>query len=164
MSKGYGKITIDLNDIASAIKELENAKAWIADCCEKYPKELTEEGARVAEMVFDAIPKDEQHAGSMVTTESYGSDDYRIRASGEDVVAIEFGTGVMTTPYPVENSDVPIGAGEWSKRNKMEFYDNGYWFYGGQRYTGTYPYKPMLHAGQYIRNNTAKKAKEVFNQ
>lgn len=163
MSKGYGKITIDLNDIGKAIKELEQAKQWIEDCCDKLPKELAQDGADVADTIFQSVTSDEQGSSTVVYVDDKPND-YTIKASGEAVAVIEFGAGTLTQPREVESSDIEIADGSWSKVNKQIYSTKGYWFYGGHRMDGLGPHKPMLYAGQSIRRDAVKKAREVFNQ
>lgn len=85
---------------------------------------------------------------------------YKIVMSGEDVYFVEFGTGDQVSPH--FDTTVPVAWGSWSAEDKQKLWKYGFWWYGGERLTGTPAYMPMYYAEKAIRANIKSVVKEVF--
>lgn len=74
---------------------------------------------------------------------------FTIRAAGESVSFIEFGTGVAThVSRPTVQAPYPIAVGSWSDAHEGEFFRTGhqFWHYKGERLEGTPPAAGMQNA------------------
>jgi len=90
----------------------------------------------------------------------------KIVMSGEDIYFVEFGAGDFAGSYPGDTSmvSVDIRPGSWSETHTRQYYDNGFWYYGGVRYAGILPLMPLYHAGQKMRAEKPRIMREVFGR
>lgn len=88
---------------------------------------------------------------------------YKIVMDGKDVYFVEFGTGEFTYRHGEEVS-VPVYPGSYSEKHAQQFSKYHFWWYGGQQYEGTPAYRPLLYAGQAIRQAVPRIAREVFDK
>ena len=152
------KITIELSTTScnEATKELE-------EYARKIEPKMREVCQKLAEI---GLVEAQAHLGG-----SFGNTDaslstaptgngYKIVMSGTDVYFIEFGTGDQVSPHG--NTSVPVAWGSWSAENKQQLWNYGFWWYGGERLTGTPAYMPMYYAGRKIRESIPQVVKEVF--
>lgn len=139
-------------------KELLRYDKEIRPKLDEICKRLAEIGAIEAEAYF-AVGSEHGNGGVKVTVEPINNG-YKIVASGHDVYFIEFGTGDMVSPH--YNPSVFVAPGSWSVVHKQQYSTYGYWYYGGERLTGTWAAMPMYHAEKAIRANEKRIIEEVF--
>lgn len=153
-------ITIELSvdSCANAIKEMLQYQKDIAPKLDEVCKRLAEIGAKEADAYF-AAGSGNGNGGVDVTVEPIPNG-YKIVASGEDVYFIEFGTGDMVSPH--YSVSVPVFSGSWSEQHAKQYSTYGFWYYQGERLTGTWAAMPMYRAGKAIRDNERRVVKEVF--
>ena len=87
---------------------------------------------------------------------------YKIVFEGTDVYFIEFGTGDQVSAHA--DTSVPVSWGSWSAEHSQQLWNYGFWWYEGERLTGTPAYMPMYYAGKRMREEMPRIVKEVFGQ
>ena len=154
-------ITIDLSldgDISSA-QALFDIELTVKSKLEEVCRQLAQIGADAAQA----------HLGG-----GYGNTDanittlpmkngYKIAMSGSDVYFIEFGTGKDVDPHG-DMVSVPVYPGSYSESHARQFSEKKMWWYAGKPLEGTPAYMPMFYAGQAIRENARRVAREVFSR
>lgn len=133
------KININLFDpksIDNAIKEIERYRDNLHKACEEIARRLAEIGAEVVKQSYSIT--DELVNVEPVKTET----GYAIIAKGENVVFLEFGTGIFTEDYEHPNATgLPnIAPGSWSQTEGKGHFIPGeheYWYYNHKKYSGT---------------------------
>lgn len=117
-------------------------------------------GAVRASLEFSRAPYSGENDVA-VTAEPYGSG-WRVRASGEAVLFIEFGAGVT---YGYGHPD-PQGYGPGTYPSTKGHWDdpNGWWYAHGRHTYGNPPAAAMYHAEQDIRASIERVVSEVFGQ
>lgn len=155
MKKTYN---IDLSD--KGIKELQNGlkeyDKWIKKKSDELCKRLSDMGAQKAEINFSAAyyDGDEDHT---ISVEQRG-DGYVVRASGETVLFVEFGTGLIGYGHPEEHGMGPgtyPGKGHWND-------PNGWYYAHGKKSHGNPPNMPMYTTVKELEQELARVVKEVF--
>ena len=161
MKKVY---SIDLS--ASGIKELqsglEDRQKWLSQKSEELCKRLADMGAVKASLNFSRAiyTGEEDHE---ITVEPIDGG-YSVRASGETVLFVEFGTGLIGYGHPEDHGMTPgsyPGEGHWND-------PNGWWIprsknNGHSLHTyGNPPNMPMYNAVKELELELARVVKEVF--
>lgn len=155
MKKTYN---IDLSD--KGIKELQNGlkeyDKWLKKKSDELCKRLADMGAQKAEINFAAAyyDGDEDHT---ISVEQRG-DGYVVRASGEAVLFVEFGTGLIGYGHPEEHGMGPgtyPGKGHWND-------PNGWYYAHGKKSHGNPPNMPMYNTIKELEQELARVVKEVF--
>lgn len=155
MKKTYN---IDLSD--KGIKELQNGlkeyDKWLKKKSDELCKRLADMGAQKAEVNFAAAyyDGDEDHT---ISVEQRG-DGYVVRASGETVLFVEFGTGLIGYGHPEEHGMGPgtyPGKGHWND-------PNGWYYAHGKKSHGNPPNMPMYTTVKELEQELARVVKEVF--
>ena len=155
MKKTYN---IDLSD--KGIKELQNGLKeygkWLKKKSDELCKRLAEMGAQKAEVNFAAAyyDGDEDHT---ISVEQRG-DGYVVRANGETVLFVEFGTGLIGYGHPEEHGMGPgtyPGKGHWND-------PNGWYYAHGKKSHGNPPNMPMYTTVKELEQELARVVKEVF--
>ena len=134
---------------------------------EKYQKEVKPKLVEVCKRLAE-IWREEANAHLALAN---GNDDaridiepmdggYKLVMSGSDVYFIEFGTGSDVDAH--YETSVPVFAGSWSMEHSQQYARHGWWWYGGEIYTGTPAYMPMYYAGKKMREEIPRIVKEVF--
>ena len=127
-----------------------------------FMQRLSEIGFQEADARFTEGARDgNEHPLLRVQWDANG---FRITAMGDDVYFIEFGAGDGTEeshPY-AGNASVPIYDGSYSEANNGPYITNGFWWYGGTKYTGLDATMPMYNAVKEMRANVKRIAQEVF--
>lgn len=152
-------IDISLDGKIPALKELLEIEQMVKSKLEEVCRQLAQIGAEAAQM----------HLGG-----GYGNTDatittlpmkngYKISMSGSDVYFIEFGTGKDVDPHG-DMVSVPVYPGSYSESHARQYSEKGFWWYGGEQLEGTPAYMPMFYAGQAIRENARRVAREVFGR
>lgn len=103
------------------------------------------------------------HRSANVTIEQTKTG-YLIRAEGEDVLFIEFGTGDMAGVMDVLYDQVPpeVGMGTWSATHAQMYTRYGFWVFGGHIYHYTEPHPAFYDAYQAMVEALPQIAAEVF--
>ena len=156
MNKVY---TIDLS--ASGINELQMGlkeyDKWLKEKSDELCRRLAEMGAQKAEINFAAAyyDGDEDHS---ITVESRGANEYAVIASGQTVLFVEFGTGLIGYGHPD-----PQGYGPGTYPGKGHWSDPGGWYYAhGKHSHGNPPNMPMYNTVKELEQELARVVEEVF--
>ena len=89
---------------------------------------------------------------------------YVIFAEGEDVLFIEFGAGDQAGSENGNYDAVPAVARpkSWSETHARQYSEQGFWYFGGHRFTTVAPTPAFYYAYEYMVQNLPRIAKEVF--
>lgn len=164
MKKVYN---IDLS--TSGIKELQNGlkeyNQWLKEKSDELCKRLADMGAVKASLYFSrAVYTGREDHEIMVEPIDGG---YAVKASGETVLFVEFGTGLIGYGHPEDHGMTPgsysdsIGKGHWSD-------PNGWWLpreknNGHSQHTyGNPPNMPMYNTVKELEMELERVVKEVF--
>lgn len=163
------KHTVDIfsgDGLDELIKGLDEYERWINRKAEELAKRLAEYGrddARIgfASAIYDG-PRD-----SKVDIEPRGENCWSVVASGQDVLFIEFGTGITYSgvQHPESNGygpgtyPIPPGKGHWD--------DTSGWYLpkeaGGGHTYGNPANMPMYYAVKYLEQDFRRIVQEVFS-
>ena len=104
------------------------------------------------------------HGNHATVTTEPTENGYVIRAEGEDVLFIEFGTGDKAGAMADEYDAVPaeVAPGTWSESHAQMYSRYGFWYFGGRRYEYTEPHPAFYYAYQRMVEALPQIAKEVF--
>ncbi len=158
-------ITCDGFDSASvqaAIVELQRFRTDFADKAMRVCERLAHIGEVRARLEFDAASKTYDGTNDVSVTVEPIANGYRVIASGNAVLFIEFGSGTIGGGHrnpgiygPGTWSDGPGGKGHWQ--------DPGGWYYAhGKKSKGNPPAAAMYLAEQEILREIQNVADEVF--
>lgn len=156
-------LRISINGMSSdsvrrAIEKLDTLRTDMSDKMNTVCERLATLGAVRASLEFARAPYNGDNDVT-VTAEPFG-DGWRVRASGEAVLFIEFGAGAT---YGYGHPD-PQGYGPGTyPSNKGHWNDpNGWWYARNQHTYGNPPAAAMYHAEQDIRREIERVVSEVF--
>ena len=158
-------MTVDVNvfDYASVSRAQRRLDEYFADLIEKANelcRRLAEIGKVRAELDFSNAIYDGTNDVS-VSVEPIGNG-YAIHATGNAVLFIEFGSGVIGAGHPEPEG---YGPGTWSDgpNGKGHWQDPGGWYYRhGEKSIGNPPAAAMYHAKQDVLQEVQRIADEVF--
>jgi hypothetical protein len=152
------KIILELSkgSCQKALKELEKYQKEVKPKLVEVCKRLAEIGAQEANAHL-ALANGNNDARVDIEPMDGG---YKLVMSGSDVYFIEFGTGSDVDAH--YETSVPVFAGSWSMEHSQQYAKHGWWWYGGEIYTGTPAYMPMYYAGKKMREEIPRIVKEVF--
>lgn len=157
---------LSTESIESVIKKLSDMKDDFDHGAENLVSVLTHEGAMKASQAFGRMAK---------VTEDVSENKGVIRASGRGVGIAEFGAGYATmVDHPLAgNAPWEVDVASYSKAqypyglfyitNDLLGWGEGYWFFGGKEYHEVPPRHGLLNARNYIMENGADIAREVFS-
>lgn len=154
------KISFSLNEssINNAIAQLEGIEKRLDGECKQLALNLAKYGYYIARVGFTNAVYEGKNDVKVSVEELPGA--YLIKAEGEAVCFIEFGTGVgATSPHGGEYGFTP---GSWSETHAKQFSEHGYWFYGGKYLKGTPSNNCMYNAEKEVRQEIKTFAKGVF--
>ena len=147
-----------IDRIKQRIDRLANLKERLAE----VSKRLCE----VGEPIIQAA-----HGGHAVITTEPTENGYVIRAEGEDVLFVEFGTGDATGIMAKEYDQVPavVRPGNWSEAHGGEYaatggYLKGHWHFAGRELHETEPNPSFYYAYQAMVEALPQIANEVFSK
>lgn len=158
-------INIELSEqsIDNAIKELRRYSEWMARKEEELRSRLAMLGATVASIRFSrAIYNGDNDVTVDVEDNGHVA---VIKASGEAVAFIEFGSGIKHGYGHPQAGEFGFGPGTWSDGDEGKgHWDNehGWWYGSGQHSYGNPPAMAMYSAVQEITENVTRIAQEVF--
>ena len=171
------EITLNLNNISKAIKEVEAYKKTFESNVEKLVTELTEYGAEKASVNFKSAQYDganDVYVSSSAWRKSKNRVVGEIEAYGKAVMFIEFGTGVFygnAHPEAYQNGFFPGSYGPNGLENTWAYYGekgtNGVYrktTARGDLYTthGNPSNRCLYDAGKAIEAQAPRIAREVF--
>ena len=154
---------LDSDSIDAAIKQLKRFEKEREQKIEQYVMELAQCGEVAAQHTY----------GPLVTVRAHkdGNGVWEIRANGEQVVFLEFGTGTKTMNHPLSAPlDIEIKPGSWSEGpegkhtwSKWLREQAGSWSGSYKNYPyDTNPRPGMYEAYKAIVANQERIAKKVF--
>lgn len=162
-------IQLSADSCNRAIEELKQYQKNIKPKLDEVCRRLAEIACQEANLHYAEANADSAETGNggVIATvlPLEGGNGYKIRAEGEDVYFIEFGTGNSAGMFYGEGlpvTSVPVYPGSYSEQNKGMYAQYGYWFYNGKIMSSTPVYMPMYWAGKAVRDNLRRVEKEVF--
>lgn len=93
-------------------------------------------------------------------------DGYKVCAEGEDILFIEFGTGLKAGQDAHLYDEVPgvVGEGTWSATHAKMYSTWGFWVFAGEIYYYTEPHPAFYYAYQAMVEALPQIAQEVFSK
>ena len=126
--------------------------------------EIAKRLCEIGEPIIKAI-----HGNHATVTTEATKNGYRITASGEDVLFIEFGAGEQAGQEKGKYDDVPavVEPGSWSKAHQGEYWrtggpGKGHWHFAGQEINTVAPSPAFYYAYEYMVQNLPQIAKDVL--
>lgn len=150
----------DRHSIRNAINKLKTYQADIDGKMQEVCERLAHIGENRARIDFSAATYDGNN-DVVVSAEPFESG-WRVRASGEATLFIEFGSGAIGYGHPEPQG---YGPSTWSlsERGKGHWDDPNGWYYAhGKKSWGNPPAAAMFHAEQDIRAEIENVVREVF--
>ena len=152
-------ISVELS--TRGIKQLEDTlkerRKWLERKCAELASRLADMGAMKAEVGFAASYYDGDMDAS-VTVEQVGDAAFKVRASGECVLFVEFGTGLIGYGHPE-----PQGFGPGTYPGKGHWDDPNGWYYAHNQHShGNPPNMPMYNTVKELEQELARVVREVF--
>ncbi len=149
---------LDRHSVRNAITRLKELQSDYDSKMQEVCEQLATMGAVRASLEFARAPYSGINDVS-VTAEPFGNG-WRVRASGNAVLFIEFGSGVKMgyghpEPQGYGPGTYPSDKGNWNK-------PNGWWYAHGKHTFGNPPAAAMYHAEQDIRAEIERVVSEVF--
>lgn len=155
---------LDVDSINNAIVQIRNYKKTLQSKIEDILLELATMGQEIVETQFSLVS---EHESFEVSCEVSGNNAIII-AEGENVVFLEFGTGVDTidTTADMETSGLPpIYPGSWSETEGTGvFARHGFWHYKGVLYEGTMATMGFYFASKEIKERAVEVTKRIFRR
>lgn len=154
------------DSVREALKELRDYKKEVSRRANEVVTRLAEMGTKIVDMQFSIVAdEDPPEVYCLVNGNSA-----MIIAEGENVVFLEFGTGVdvldKTGDLGMETEGLPpIYSGSWSEtQGSGVFARHGYWHYNGRFYAGTTHTLGFYYASKEIREKAVEEAKRIFKK
>ena len=122
-------------------------------------QEIAKRLCEIGEPIIKAI-----HGNHATVTTEQTKNGYKITASGEDVLFIEFGAGNAAGDENGKYDAVPsvVRKGSWSEGHAQQYSTLGYWYFGGHKFTTVAPSPAFYYAYEYMVQNLPQIAKDVF--
>lgn len=153
-------LSVRVNNLKETIAKYQDYQANLISKVDLFLQELAEIGKGRAELGFYGADYRAGVNDSNVFVEQENGI-YRIVASGNAVIFIEFGTG--------DDAKHPLGAEHgyisdaWSSTHRAQQYHRfGTWQWNGETFTGTPANKGMYEAGKEMRNRLEEVARRIF--
>lgn len=154
------------DSVREALKELRDYKKEVSRRANEVVSRLAQMGTEIVDTQFSIVAEqDPPEVYCLVNGNSA-----MIIAEGDNVVFLEFGTGVDVTDKTgdlgMETEGLPpIYAGSWSEtQGRGVFARFGYWHYKNQLYTGTMATQGFYFASKEIREKAVEEAKRIFKK
>lgn len=158
------KVDVNIFDYASVSRATRRLDDYYADLSRKADelcRRLAELGATRATLDYSGAYYDGTN-DVKVSVEAIAHG-YRVHATGNAVLFIEFGSGTIGGGHPRPEgygpgtwSDGPNGKGHWQD-------PNGWYYAHGMKSMGNPPAAAMYHAEQEVKDAVERIASEVFN-
>ena len=122
-------------------------------------KEIAERLCRIGEPIIRQV-----HGHHATISTEPTENGYKITASGEDILFIEFGAGDAAGSENSNYDRVPSVArpGSWSEKHAQMYSRYGFWVFAGQIYHEVQPTPAFYYAYEYMVQNLPMVAKDVF--
>ena len=156
-------LTADSCDLAAAKLEeyQKNANKKLAEVCKRLAEVgIKEANAHLAEVSYGNEGNNNVYVDPTPVRTTRG---YKIVMGGQDVYFVEYGTGDQVFPHGNPPS-VPVGYGTYSETHAHQLVKYGFWWFEGEKLTGTHAQRPLYFAGRAIRESFHKIAEEVFKE
>ena len=166
------KVSIGLNKLSvrNAIKELKSYERSLLNKNDLFVKRLAQLGVEVAEQQIAAADGDSSKRHHIdIIPRSHGSySQATIKLDGEDILFIEFGSGIHYNPTDVEHAkEFGYGVGTYNPQSDNAFNPGGWWYRDStgvsQHSYGTRATAPMLNASRTIIMEIRRIAREVYD-
>ena len=158
----------DESSIDRAIDELKKCSKDVKSKAERIADELARIGAKV---VDDNYRKshEEDYVVYYLTQQDIGKSKCLIVAEGENVMFLEFGTGVYTDDFSDEfehDTLPPIFGGSWSQSEGMGHFrpDHQFWYYNRHKYEGTLPMMGFYFATKEMKEQAENIVRKEFSR
>lgn len=154
------------NSIDRAIKEIEKYEVSVKEALRVSIAKLAGIGIPVLQarlMGYAALAHNPDEAEGIHVTVQNIENGMIIRAYGEKIAFIEFGTGDMThtSHEGASRMPFPVAAGSWSQTVGKKHYPPDWW-YNGRHYTGTMAADAFPEATAVMKAKAAEIVKETF--
>lgn len=163
------KIRVNLlseDSVSEALKQIRDYKKEVQRRANEVVSQLAQMGTQIVDTQFSIVAEqDPPEVYCLVNGNSA-----MIIAEGDNVVFLEFGTGVDVTDKTKElgmetEGLPPIYSGSWSETEGRGVFSRfGYWHYKGQLYTGTMATQGFYFASKEIRERAVEEAKRIFRK
>ena len=153
------------NSIDRAIAELQKYTERLTKRAEKIANDLTKIGAKIVDDRYKM--SHEEYVVYYLTAKDRGKKTCLIVAEGENVMFLEFGTGIYTDDFSDEfdhDTLPPIFGGSWSQTEGMGHFrpDHQYWYYNRVKYQGTLPMMGFYFATKEMKEQAETIVREAF--
>lgn len=151
----------DPASIRQANKEINRLLREFDKKVDEFLAEIAVIGQRAAQGAYGS-------GGAVDVTVEPIDNGYAIIANGDAVVFLEFGAGDAVdsgdryTSVVEAEGGFDIRPGSWSETHAQQYSTNGYWIFGGRRYTEVQPRNGMQAAYEAIMQDLRNAAQRVF--
>ena len=140
-----------------------NMRGWINRMLHLREKveEIAKRLCKVGEPIIQATHGNHARVWSEPTESGY-----KVCAEGEDILFIEFGTGLKAGQDAHLYDEVPgvVGEGTWSATHAKMYSTWGFWVFAGEIYYYTEPHPAFYYAYQAMVEALPQIAQEVFSK
>ena len=140
-----------------------NMRGWINRMLHLREKveEVAQRLCKVGEPIIQATHGNHARVWSEPTKNGY-----KVCAEGEDILFIEFGTGLKAGQDAHLYDEVPgvVGEGTWSATHAKMYSTWGFWVFAGEIYYYTEPHPAFYYAYQAMVEALPQIAQEVFSK
>ena len=140
-----------------------NMRGWINRMLRLREKveEVAQRLCKVGEPIIQATHGNHARVWSEPTKNGY-----KVCAEGEDILFIEFGTGLKAGQDAHLYDEVPgvVGEGTWSATHAKMYSTWGFWVFAGEIYYYTEPHPAFYYAYQAMVEALPQIAQEVFSK
>ena len=140
-----------------------NMRGWINRMLHLREKveEVAKRLCKVGEPIIQATHGNHARVWSEPTKNGY-----KVCAEGEDILFIEFGTGLKAGQDAHLYDEVPdvVGEGTWSATHAKMYSTWGFWVFAGEIYYYTEPHPAFYYAYQAMVEALPQIAQEVFSK
>lgn len=140
-----------------------NMRGWINRMLHLREKveEVAKRLCKVGEPIIQATHGNHARVWSEPTKNGY-----KVCAEGEDILFIEFGTGLKAGQDAHLYDEVPgvVGDGTWSATHAKMYSTWGFWVFAGEIYYYTEPHPAFYYAYQAMVEALPQIAQEVFSK
>ena len=140
-----------------------NMRGWINRMLHLREKveEIAKRLCKVGEPIIQATHGNHARVWSEPTENGY-----KVCADGEDILFIEFGTGLKAGQDAHLYDEVPgvVGEGTWSATHAKMYSTWGFWVFAGEIYYYTEPHPAFYYAYQAMVEALPQIAQEVFSK
>ena len=154
-------VSLNGNSLNRAIRQLERYKEELEDKAMEVCERLASRGAVSASLGFARAIYTGLNDASLTVEETENG--YRVLASGETVLFLEFGAGVTYGYGHPLAGEFGYGPGTWPGKGHWDD-PNGWYLPDGSEHTfGNPPNMPMYNAAKEIESEIIQVVKEVFS-